>query len=319
MLSLVSFIKKYTSDSLSVLIIPHTGKGIKQIKFKRFIFHTFITTICSICIVLGILIYTLYNLNAELDSKLNDISRLQSMNVQKTHEIHDLKSKALVVDQKLSILDDLEIKVRDLVGLKTPVNTENTRPITRSLIREDYKSILNTPLSVSQGNISEEDENNIEVLAAQMDDEMENLNVLIEEVTGQLEFLSAKPTKPPVQGRITSKFGYRKSPFTSKTQFHKGIDIANSLGTKIQAAGSGVVTFSGWNSGYGRTIIISHGYGYRTVYAHNKELLVEVGDKVNQGDAIAKLGSSGKSTGPHVHFEIHYEGKQIDPLTVLEY
>jgi murein DD-endopeptidase MepM/ murein hydrolase activator NlpD len=129
--------------------------------------------------------------------------------------------------------------------------------------------------------------------------------------------LDARPDLVPTKGKVTSKFGYRTSPFTGRRQFHQGIDIANDKGTPIYAAGTGIVTFSGWNAGYGKTVIISHGNGYRSVYAHNNEYLVEAGQKVKKGDLIAKMGSTGKSTGPHLHFEIHSNGKQINPENVL--
>ncbi len=121
----------------------------------------------------------------------------------------------------------------------------------------------------------------------------------------------------PTNGRITSPFGMRNDPINNKRTMHLGIDIATSLGDPLYAAGNGIVTFSGYSGSYGKIIIISHGYGYKTVYAHNNSNYVKVGQKVEKGQQIGEIGNSGKTTGPHVHFEVHLNGKQINPTKIL--
>lgn len=115
----------------------------------------------------------------------------------------------------------------------------------------------------------------------------------------------------PVKGRITSGFGLRSG------GFHEAIDIGVPTGTTVRAARAGKVTFSGWASGYGYLVKISHGNGYETRYAHNSKLLVNVGQQVEQGQAIAYSGSTGNSTGPHLHFEIRKNGVELNPISVL--
>jgi len=147
----------------------------------------------------------------------------------------------------------------------------------------------------------------------------ETMNKLNTDVDKQLAYERALPTLMPVQGRLTSGFGWRKNPYSSKSrEFHEGIDIAGAYGTPIRAAGYGVVTFSGYKSGWGRVVIISHGYGYVTQYAHNSQLLVKKGDKIERGQIIARLGSTGRSTGPHLHFGVAKNGKWINPLTIVK-
>lgn len=120
----------------------------------------------------------------------------------------------------------------------------------------------------------------------------------------------------PTNGTLTSKYGYRY--IFGKTSFHGGIDIANSTGTNIYAADGGIVTYSGWNSGgYGYLIIIDHQNGYKTYYAHCSKLLVGVGAKVHKGQHIAEMGNTGRSTGPHLHFEIRYKGERKNPLNYI--
>lgn len=123
----------------------------------------------------------------------------------------------------------------------------------------------------------------------------------------------------PCGGRMTSSFGYRRSPFRRRRRsvFHAGIDIAAPRGTPIVAAASGVVTHAGWMSGYGKTIIIQHGGGVSTLYGHNSSLLVGAGRTVSRGQIIARMGSTGRSTGNHCHFEIRRGGRPTNPIRSL--
>ena len=119
----------------------------------------------------------------------------------------------------------------------------------------------------------------------------------------------------PVSGRLTSKFGYRKDPFTGKIAFHTGIDIANRIGSPVHAARGGMVTFVGLRRGYGLVVQIRHNFGYKTVYGHLLDSKVVVGQKVKRGQIIGFVGNSGRSTGPHLHFEVWLRSRLIDPMT----
>lgn len=116
---------------------------------------------------------------------------------------------------------------------------------------------------------------------------------------------------PPCEGIVTSKFGIRSG------KMHKGIDIANNSGSPIYAALDGVVTYSGWMEGYGNVVKIDHSNGVETLYAHCKLLRVKVGDTVKQGQLIADMGSTGRSTGPHVHFEVRVNGENQNPANYI--
>ncbi len=119
----------------------------------------------------------------------------------------------------------------------------------------------------------------------------------------------------PTKGYISSRFGYRKDPFTGLRRFHTGIDISNAWGTPIYAAYDGVVIFAGEKGGYGLCIIISHPLGYTTLYGHLSKILIKVGQRVSKGSKIALMGSSGRSTGSHLHFEIRKFDKYLNPLS----
>jgi murein DD-endopeptidase MepM/ murein hydrolase activator NlpD len=121
----------------------------------------------------------------------------------------------------------------------------------------------------------------------------------------------------PARGAIRSVFGPRRDPINGRPRFHKGIDIAVPQGTPIQAAAAGRVVFSGVNKGYGNMVMLEHADGRRTLYAHAEALFVKVGDTVGAGQTIAAVGSTGHSTGPHVHFEIRVGDQAVNPLTAM--
>src|SRR5579862_8616533 len=123
--------------------------------------------------------------------------------------------------------------------------------------------------------------------------------------------------RPVSTGYISSYFGERADPFDGLEKFHKGVDFAGNLGSDVVAVAAGVVTWAGERSGYGKLIEINHGDGYSTRYAHNERTLVAVGQTVKRGEAIALMGSTGHSTGPHVHFEVLHNGRQVDPLSFI--
>ena len=139
----------------------------------------------------------------------------------------------------------------------------------------------------------------------------------IELAVHSTDALANKPSIWPTGGTVTSGFGWRISPWGEGSEFHQGIDIANSLGTPIVATADGKVVQSGWSGGYGNLVQIDHGNGIATMYGHNSQLVVSDGQQVRKGQIIAYLGSTGRSTGPHVHYEIRVNGKSIDPVGFL--
>ena len=123
--------------------------------------------------------------------------------------------------------------------------------------------------------------------------------------------------RPVTRGFISSYFGARADPFDGREAFHKGVDFAGSIGDRVVAVAAGVVTWAGERSGFGKLIEVSHGDGFITRYAHNQRTLVRVGETVKRGEAVALMGSTGHSTGPHVHFEVLRNGRQVDPLSFI--
>lgn len=133
----------------------------------------------------------------------------------------------------------------------------------------------------------------------------------------QRSLLASTPAIWPVRGWLTSSFGQRTSPFTGKLQMHEGLDIAARPGTPVKATADGVVIYSGWKSDYGNLVTIDHGYGYRTRYAHMSKIYVKNGRRVHRGDVVGAVGSTGRSTGPHLHYEVKVRGLPVNPKTYL--
>lgn len=150
---------------------------------------------------------------------------------------------------------------------------------------------------------------------AGLEDKYDELDKDAKEV---VHWLRAQPNVWPVYGRITSSFGWRRHPINGDYEFHPALDIAAAYGTPVVAPADGRVTFAGYRSGYGRTVVIYHDYGIETLYAHCSVVLVKYGQKVTRGQVIARVGESGTATGPHLHYEIHVWGVAVNPLKYLK-
>lgn len=158
----------------------------------------------------------------------------------------------------------------------------------------------------------------MEQLARRFDKQQSQLGVLQSFLTDRQVTASLVPSGMPVKdGYVTSRYGYRIDPFTGRDSFHPGLDIGVPLGTQVHAVAAGVVTYAGVRDGYGKVVEIDHGDGYMTRYAHNSALLAYVGEHVHAGQVISDAGSTGRSTGPHVHFEVWHNGKLVNPTSYV--
>jgi murein DD-endopeptidase MepM/ murein hydrolase activator NlpD len=135
-----------------------------------------------------------------------------------------------------------------------------------------------------------------------------------ESLTEQAETWSATPSVAPVAGLMTDGYGRRRDPFTGRRAFHKGLDISARRGTPVRAPADGVVVFTGRSGGLGKVVRIAHGFGFTTVFGHLDAIDVEPGYEIRRGEVLGALGNSGRSTGPHLHYEVHVDGKAVNPL-----
>lgn len=158
----------------------------------------------------------------------------------------------------------------------------------------------------------------IEALKKEVNASMESVKGIRAYLAQQRDTYLATPHGSPAEGRISSGFGMREHPLFNVQKLHTGVDISLSLGTPLHATADGVVSFADRSAGNGNIVVIEHGHGYSTVYAHNTKNLVRSGQKVKRGEIIAYSGSTGFSTGPHVHYEVWVDGKSVNPAPFLK-
>jgi len=180
----------------------------------------------------------------------------------------------------------------------------------------------------SENIISNPDFSNVafKISGRDLDDKLEKLQSAGEETENELSRLhtyliaksaviNATPSLLPIAGWISSNFGYRRNPYDGSYRLHSGVDIAAEPGTPVRAPADGSVIFSGYREGYGKVIVMDHGYGIRTLFAHNSSVFVGQGAKVKRGETISQVGNTGRSTGPHLHYEIRKNGVPVNPAT----
>ena len=158
----------------------------------------------------------------------------------------------------------------------------------------------------------------IEALMSELQKTVETVDEIKDFLRIQKDLYLATPKGFPVEGNVSSPYGNRASPFDEERTFHSGLDISDPPGTPIRATADGVVVYSAWTPYSGFLVVVEHGCGFSTVFAHNKQNVVKVTQKVRRGDIVAYVGSSGKSTGPHVHYEIWEKGKRVNPIKFLQ-
>lgn len=329
-------LRDFVFSDFTVLIIPKTTKTTKQFKLNSLATYSLIVAFIVLNVFVSIASVYYYNeskaldsennyLSTELSSNLDTIDVLENKTSTQDSEIIDLldenKDVLDYLNTRIAEVNELYIEMSNVIATFNEANNSDISvPVSRSLDRTSIQAI-------STFKNKDDEEAEIDVEQEKYQDELtlvvtsmkDEFTALTDEIEDELEYLDCLPDLVPVEGRISSGFGYRIHPVTGLRSFHYGIDITNNRGTDVQAAGSGVVVFSGWSGGFGKVIIISHGYGYETVYAHNNQLFVEAGDKINKGDIISEIGTTGTSTGPHLHFEIRIDGEAIDPTSVLRY
>ena len=158
----------------------------------------------------------------------------------------------------------------------------------------------------------------IENLMGEIQKTVERVDEIKDYLRIQKDIYMATPKGYPVESNISSPYGKRNNPFSGERTFHSGVDISATPGTPIRATADGVVSYSGWTQSSGYVVLLEHGCGFSTAYAHNRSNAVKVGQRIKRGEIIGYLGSTGKSTGPHVHYEVWEKGKRINPSKFLQ-
>jgi murein DD-endopeptidase MepM/ murein hydrolase activator NlpD len=245
-------------------------------------------------------------------------------------DLLSLGEQADAVQRQLDEIQALEEELRGISGVVEGEDThEDNAEEERSLSHVSSRSSIQpTALSVGgEARLGTSDQ--LKKLAQSISISMDNADTQMNELTPKLEQAKAAlleeieirkrtPSLWPTASRqVTSGFGFRRDPFTGRSTHHSGIDIADDSGSTIVATAKGKVEEEGWDSQKGNYIIIAHGYGIRTVYMHLVKINVSKGQQVEKGEAIGKMGSTGRSTGPHLHYEVHAHQKPVNPAPFL--
>lgn len=320
-------------DTLSLMVVSDHTKPVRRFEIRKL-------TVKRAIIGAGIAVLALFALsidyvrmridNAELDS-------LRAETVERRALVSELETRMKGVDDRLGKLLELERKVRIIANLPgatasggdevTAVGSEpETAPGGQGGLDEPTglegaggdASLLRpiAPDAAFPDRVNALGES-ADYLGAVAEGRSESLEELLDALEGKRDHLASSPSIWPTKGWLTSRYGYRVSPFTNKKQFHSGIDIAGAPGTPVLAPAKGRVVFAGRKGPLGNALIIDHGYGVRTQYGHNKELFVKKGQTVERGEKIASLGTSGRSTGPHLHYVVEFQGKTRNPLDYI--
>ena len=238
------------------------------------------------------------------------------------------QERGLVADAKAeqrAHLDALALRIAELQAHMMRLDALGDRLVdVGNLDRQEFDFTVQPPLGGAEEGAGGET-----LMPAELSEEMSRISAMLADREDKLAVLEqmlmnreivaeTTPSGRPVsKGWMSSGFGKRTDPFKGKKAFHRGVDFAGARGSEVMAVASGIVIRSEHNSGYGNVVEVRHADGYSTLYAHNKENLVEEGDMVSKGQTIALLGSTGRSSGPHVHFEVHHNGKIINPNRFL--
>jgi murein DD-endopeptidase MepM/ murein hydrolase activator NlpD len=220
-------------------------------------------------------------------------------------------------------LDGLTLRLAELQAKLLRIDALGERLVDITNINGDEFDFSSSPAVGGPGLLGEtyqapEIQSVLDKLASRIDRREQQLEVLDDLLLANKikadTFVAGRPIK---RGWMSSRYGKRTDPFNGRLAWHAGVDFAGKMGSDVIAVASGVVTWAGNRYGYGKLVEINHGNGYKTRYAHGAEILVKLGDVVRKGDVIAEMGSSGRSTGPHVHFEVYKNGRTVDPSAYL--
>ncbi|HWU43290.1 MAG TPA: M23 family metallopeptidase [Bdellovibrio sp.] len=199
------------------------------------------------------------------------------------------------------------------------------RPDGEALVEQDQVFANKKPLNDQVGELANEAADKdyaslvIRIEKAVKETQLKEQSVidLWEGLSERQSLLSATPNVKPAKGWLTSRFGYRVSPFSGKSVLHAGLDIAAAPGSPVYAPADGVVTFASYDEGYGKLVSVDHGYGVSTRFGHMSQIYVQVGQRVTKWDVLGAVGNTGRSTGPHLHYEVRINGTPVDPINYI--
>ncbi|MEE8432310.1 MAG: peptidoglycan DD-metalloendopeptidase family protein [Candidatus Desulfatibia sp.] len=304
------------SNKISFLILSNTG-ATKQATFSLALLRFLGVLFATGLVLLTYVIYDYSSLKKtfpgrrELQIKISHQAEEiagQRKQVQKfADEITALKSKLIA-------LNDFEKKIRIIANIEKATDQDSFFGVGGS-IPDDLDTKV--PLTEKHNSLMREMHAQTRQLDLASSKQQEGFESLFNFLQDQRNLLSSTPAIRPTSGWTTSGFGYRKSPFTGLREFHKGLDIATRMATAVIATADGIVSFTGTKGLLGKLVAIDHGHGIVTRYGHLKKILKKSGEAIKRGDIIANVGVSGRSTGPHVHYEVYINGIPVNPANYI--
>jgi murein DD-endopeptidase MepM/ murein hydrolase activator NlpD len=299
--------------SVSFFVLSNTGTRARQFTLSTAMVKLLTLMTIAVCACTGYVIYDYQrlqvtvsdtkNLELKLSSQTEEITSQRKQLQQFAGEINALKSKLLA-------LNEFENKIRIIANIEKTADQDGLFGIGGS-IPEDIDA--GVPLAEKHNSLIREMHEKTDQIQMATEKQSASFGTLLNYLEDQINLLASTPAIRPATGWETSGFGYRISPFTGLREFHKGLDIANRQGSPIIATADGIVSYVGYKGLLGKTLVIDHGHGMMTRFGHAHEILVEAGDVVKRGDKIATIGSTGRSTGSHLHYEVLLNGIRVNP------
>ena len=299
--------------SVSFFILSNTGTRAKQFTLSTAAVKLLVMLTVAVFVCSGYIVYDYQRLKVTVSdtkileqrfgSQTEEITSQRKQLQQFVGEINTLKSKLLA-------LNEFENKIRIIANIEKTADQESLFGICGS-VPEDIDASV--PLAEKHNSLIREMHEKTEQIQLATEKQSNSFGALINYLEDQINLLASTPAIRPTNGWKTSGFGYRTSPFTGLKEFHKGLDIATRQGDPIVATADGIVSYTGIKGLLGKTLVIDHGHGMMTRYGHAHEILVKTGDVVKRGKKIASIGTTGRSTGPHLHYEVLLNGIRVNP------
>ncbi|NRA44675.1 MAG: M23 family metallopeptidase [Oligoflexales bacterium] len=313
---------KINKDKFTIMLIPGGSSQTKQFSIPTLLIKLVSISILFVATMSGFFVLDYLDLRTMRGMHNELIAENQHLK----GEAHILVTNLEDVKRSLRRIQDYTKKLNEIITLKVSKVSRKTGigPLSAEeySIQKNNPSIKSEPVNKSNIPLGINIDNlifrpvidelaDIEELS---NDQAVELQQLLSTLSEKKSLLSSIPSISPVQGWITSGFGFRVSPFTGQKSFHKALDIASPVGTPIIAPADGVVIFAGAKAGFGNFIMVAHyGYGIVTRYGHNAQNMVQAGQKIKRGEQIATVGMTGRTTGPHLHYEIWVNGEAVNP------
>lgn len=302
--------------NLSFFVLNDTGSHLKSISISKKLLITILCliSICFIAYSFIVFDYIRLKFNAgRIDSLEHKIANQKDKIDQQRKQIGNFAHEINKLKLKIVDLNDFEKKLRVIANIDKCGEEEDSLFGVGGSVPDDLNpetDIKNTHVDGLIRDMSKQ----VDILHLASVNQKNDFEFIYNYLENKRKLLASTPSIRPVEsGWISSSFGYRKSPFTGRREFHKGMDIATHKGEPILATADGKVVFAGTKGLFGKLMVIDHGHGMETRYGHIYKFLKKAGDTVKKGEKIALVGSTGRSTGPHVHYEVKLNGIQVNP------